>query len=176
MSLVQGESFNGPLADLTDAAGQYANPSRYSATFSVNGVDYPVSFAPDWPQDGMASMSIALPAFSPMDTWGALNVAETVDGASVSASAIVPIHVAVNAACQAPTGLAATAVSPNEVDLSWSNDGGNSPTATVECSTDGGVTFSQLPTVGGGLGAYQDTAVAPGINYVCIDDAGQVQF
>jgi hypothetical protein len=60
----------------------------------------------------------------------------------------------------APTGLGATAVSPTQVDLSWTNTSSDQDQVDVERSTDG-TNFSVIASLGGGASSYSDGGAAP---------------
>lgn len=60
----------------------------------------------------------------------------------------------------APTALAASAVSGSQIDLSWADNSGNEDGFQIERSPDG-VSFSSLTTVGANTTAYSDTSLTP---------------
>lgn len=62
----------------------------------------------------------------------------------------------------APSGLAATAVSPTRIDLAWNDNSGDESGFIVERSADGGATWSVLDSVAADVTTYADTGVAPG--------------
>jgi hypothetical protein len=66
----------------------------------------------------------------------------------------------------APSGLTATSKSkPLRVTLSWTDNSNNETGFNIERSTDGGVTWSLLATLGAGVTSYSDTSVANGNTY-----------
>nr|WSZ97371.1 fibronectin type III domain-containing protein [Streptomyces sp. NBC_00857] len=70
---------------------------------------------------------------------------------------------------QAPSGLSASAVSANEVDLAWSDNSGVDTGYTetgfrIERSTDG-TTFRQVATAGADATTYTDTGLTAGTTY-----------
>jgi len=71
---------------------------------------------------------------------------------------------------QSPTGLAATAVSSSQINLSWtapSNNGGSAITGyDIERSTDNGNTWSTIvPNTGSAATTYNDTGLSPSTSY-----------
>jgi galactose oxidase-like protein/fibronectin type III domain protein/Kelch motif protein len=59
----------------------------------------------------------------------------------------------------APTNLIALAISPSQVDLSWTDNSNNETGFKIERSTDG-TTFTQVATVGANVTTYSDTGLA----------------
>ncbi|HEV7301788.1 MAG TPA: fibronectin type III domain-containing protein [Tepidisphaeraceae bacterium] len=84
---------------------------------------------------------------------------------SNAASATTPPSAAVAPA--APTDLSATATSPTQVDLAWTDNAGDEGGYRVERSTDGGATFTALAGMPLAVNAtiYSDTTVAAGTPY-----------
>jgi hypothetical protein len=66
----------------------------------------------------------------------------------------------------APSNLIATAVSSSEIDLSWSDNSNNETEFKIERSTDLGITFNQIATVGADVTTYPDTGLTPLTTYV----------
>ena len=64
----------------------------------------------------------------------------------------------------APTALTATALSPTQVKLSWTDNATNETGYKIERSTDG-TTFSQIATVGTNVTTFTDTTAAGGTAY-----------
>jgi titin len=60
----------------------------------------------------------------------------------------------------APSGLAATAASATQINLSWTNNATNQTGFKVERSPDG-VTFTQIGTTPGAAATYSDSSLAP---------------
>jgi hypothetical protein len=67
----------------------------------------------------------------------------------------------------APSGLTATSKSKPSlrVDLTWVDNSNNETGFNIERSTDGGVTWSLLATVGAGVTSYSDSSVTKGNTY-----------
>jgi K319L-like, PKD domain/Fibronectin type III domain len=65
----------------------------------------------------------------------------------------------------APSNLTATAVSSSEIDLSWTDNSDNETEFKIERSTDAGVTFTEIATVGADVTTYPDTGLAPSTTY-----------
>jgi hypothetical protein len=61
----------------------------------------------------------------------------------------------------APTDLNAAAVSSSEIDLSWTDNSDNETEFKIERSTDAGVTFTEIATVGATVTMYADTGLTP---------------
>jgi hypothetical protein len=61
----------------------------------------------------------------------------------------------------APSNLTATAVSSSEIDLSWTDNSNNETEFKIERSTDAGVTFTQIATVGANVTTYRDIGLTP---------------
>ncbi len=64
----------------------------------------------------------------------------------------------------APTGLSATAVACDQIDLSWTDNSDNEDGFKIERSEDG-VNFDQIDTVGADITSYSDTTVAESTTY-----------
>jgi autotransporter-associated beta strand protein len=64
----------------------------------------------------------------------------------------------------APSGLIATAISTNQINLKWIESSTNEDGFNLERSTDGG-NYSSLAIVGAGITNYSDTGLAPGSTY-----------
>jgi hypothetical protein len=65
----------------------------------------------------------------------------------------------------APSNLIATAVSSSEIDLSWTDNSDNETEFKIERSTDAGITFTEIATVGANVTTYPDTGLAPLTTY-----------
>jgi Fibronectin type III domain. len=65
----------------------------------------------------------------------------------------------------APSNLIATAVSSSEIDLSWTDNSDNETEFKIERSTDAGVTFTEIATVGADVTTYPDTGLTPLTTY-----------
>jgi hypothetical protein len=65
----------------------------------------------------------------------------------------------------APSNLVATAVSSSEIDLSWTDNSDNETEFQIERSTDGGLTFTQIATVGPSVTTYFDTGLTAATMY-----------
>jgi hypothetical protein len=61
----------------------------------------------------------------------------------------------------APSNLSATAVSSGEIDLSWTDNSDNETKFKIERSSDLGMTFTQIATVGANVTSYADTGITP---------------
>ena len=66
-----------------------------------------------------------------------------------------------------PTGLTATAVSPYEIDLAWTNTDNSQTALLLERSLDGGATWSALQTLAPNAAAYPDQNLTPATTYMC---------
>ena len=64
----------------------------------------------------------------------------------------------------APTNLSATAVSPSQIDLAWTDNSTNEDGFQVEQSTDG-TNFTRVATVGPNINAYSNTGLQPATLY-----------
>lgn len=64
----------------------------------------------------------------------------------------------------APTGLSATVIACDQIDLAWTDNANNETLFKIERGTDG-VNFSQIATVGADVTAYSDTSVAESTTY-----------
>ena len=78
-----------------------------------------------------------------------------VDTYSISRDASTP---------NAPTNLTATALSPSQIDLAWTDNSTNEDGFQVEQSTDG-VNFTRVATVGPNINAYSNTGLQPATLY-----------
>ena len=65
----------------------------------------------------------------------------------------------------APTALTATAVSPTQIDLTWSDNATNETAYTIERCTEGCTTFTQIAQVGANVTAYSNTGLTAGATY-----------
>jgi hypothetical protein len=65
----------------------------------------------------------------------------------------------------APTNLAATAASLNQIDLSWSDNSTGETGFKIERSTDAGIIFTEIGTVGANVTTYADTGLTPATPY-----------
>ena len=66
----------------------------------------------------------------------------------------------------APSGLAATATSAFQVNITWTDNSDNESGFEIERSTTGsGGTYSLLATVGSGITSYNDVTVSPTTEY-----------
>ena len=65
----------------------------------------------------------------------------------------------------APSGLAAAAVSPTQVDLDWTDNSDDEDRFSVERSPGGANTWAEIATVGADAVGYSDRSVAPGTAY-----------
>ncbi|MGK7313465.1 MAG: fibronectin type III domain-containing protein [Candidatus Longimicrobiales bacterium M2_2A_002] len=66
----------------------------------------------------------------------------------------------------APSGLAATAQSAGQVDLTWTDNSGVETGFRIERSTDGGSSFTVLDGVGSDVATYSDLSTVEGTEYV----------
>src|SRR5213079_1921338 len=64
-----------------------------------------------------------------------------------------------------PTSLSATAVSSTQVNLGWTDNASNETNYLVQRSTDGGVTWTNLATLGANATSYSDTTVSASSSY-----------
>jgi hypothetical protein len=60
----------------------------------------------------------------------------------------------------APSNLSATAVSGSTVNLSWTDNSSNETGFTIQRSTNGGTSWTQIATVGAGVTSYSDATVS----------------
>ncbi|MCI0355070.1 MAG: choice-of-anchor D domain-containing protein, partial [Acidobacteria bacterium] len=81
-----------------------------------------------------------------------------------SLARMVRIGAASGSAPSAPTGLSATAVSGNQINLAWTDHSGNEEGFLIERSLDG-VSFVELAEVPPDLTAYSDLGLAGGTQY-----------
>ena len=65
----------------------------------------------------------------------------------------------------APSGLAATAVSVSQINLSWTRNSMNETGFKIERKTGAGGTYSQIATVGAGVVTYNDTGLTTNTTY-----------
>jgi hypothetical protein len=65
----------------------------------------------------------------------------------------------------APSGLAATAVSSSQINLSWTDNSNNETGFRIERKTGSGGTYSQIATVGAGVTSYNNTGLSAGTTY-----------
>jgi hypothetical protein len=75
----------------------------------------------------------------------------------------------------APSGLTATATIGTQINLAWTDNSSDELTFKIERSTDGGIGFNTLATVGAGVQAYFDEGLAAGMTYtyrVCATNGG----
>jgi hypothetical protein len=56
-------------------------------------------------------------------------------------------------------------VSSSEIDLSWTDNSDNETEFKIERSTDAGITFTEIATVGANVTTYPDTGLAPSTTY-----------
>src|SRR5207237_3246233 len=61
----------------------------------------------------------------------------------------------------APTNLAATAASSSQINLSWTDNSNNETGFKIERSTNAGVTFTQIATVGANVTTYPNIGLTP---------------
>ncbi len=80
---------------------------------------------------------------------------------SNTASAATQATPAVNA----PTGLAATAVSTSQINLAWTDNSSNETGFTIQRDTNSSFTAPQTFTVGSGVTSYQSTGLAAATTY-----------
>jgi hypothetical protein len=74
---------------------------------------------------------------------------------SNNASAILPVIPA------APSNLSANTISSNEIDLFWADNSDNETEFKIERSTDAGITFTEIATVGANATAFPDAGLSP---------------
>jgi titin len=65
----------------------------------------------------------------------------------------------------APSGLAVTAVSNTQINLTWTDNSGNEDGFKIERKLTSGVTFSQIATVGAGITSYSSTGLSATTSY-----------
>ncbi len=65
----------------------------------------------------------------------------------------------------APSGLGAAAVSPNQVDLDWTDNSDDEDRFSIERRPAGGGTWAEIATAGADADSYSDRSVAPGTSY-----------
>jgi fibronectin type 3 domain-containing protein len=61
----------------------------------------------------------------------------------------------------APSNLSANTVSSNEIDLFWSDNSNNETEFKIERSTDAGITFTEIATVGPDVTTFADVGLSP---------------
>jgi hypothetical protein len=61
----------------------------------------------------------------------------------------------------APSNLSANTVSSSEIDLFWADNSNNETEFKIERSTDAGITFTEIATVGANVTAFPDTGLSP---------------
>jgi subtilisin family serine protease len=91
------------------------------------------------------------------------NVAYT--GGGGSNRAVIGSGVAVSPAA-APAGLAATAVSSGQINLTWQDTNGNESQSRIERKIGAGGTFAQIATPAANVLAFSDMGLSPGTTYV----------
>jgi alpha-tubulin suppressor-like RCC1 family protein len=64
-----------------------------------------------------------------------------------------------------PAGLVATAVSTNQINLSWMDNSTNEDSFAIERAPDIGGQWAQIATVGANVANYSDTGLSPGTRY-----------
>jgi fibronectin type 3 domain-containing protein len=74
---------------------------------------------------------------------------------SNTASATLPVIPA------APSNLSANTISSNEIDLFWADNSDNETEFKIERSTDAGITFTEIATVGANATAFPDAGLSP---------------
>ncbi|HET6251483.1 MAG TPA: NPCBM/NEW2 domain-containing protein [Tepidisphaeraceae bacterium] len=88
----------------------------------------------------------------------------------ISSSAQAPV---------APSGLTGLAISPTQVNLSWTNNAPNATGFVIDRSTDG-VNFTQIGTTAAGITSFTDTAAAAGTTntyeVAAVNSAGNSPF
>ncbi len=89
-------------------------------------------------------------------------------GSGLSGAARITVIVPPNP----PVRLTAQAVSPGEIDLSWTNVDNSQTGLMLEHSTDNGVTFSPLQTLAPNVTGYADQGLTPATTYVYRLQAG----
>ncbi len=65
----------------------------------------------------------------------------------------------------APSGLAATAVSSSQINLSWTDNATNETGFKIERKTGAGGTYAEIATVGAGITTYSDTGLTEETTY-----------
>jgi hypothetical protein len=91
------------------------------------------------------------------DTNGSSGSAGSMNWFQLVSTSVAPVPAA-------PSGLAATAISTSQINLSWVNNANNQTGFEIDRSTDG-VNFSPLTTVGAAATTYSDNTVAAGTTY-----------
>ena len=66
----------------------------------------------------------------------------------------------------APSNLAAVAISSTQVNLSWTDNSWNESGFRILRSSDGGLTWSQIAQLGANVTTFADTHTSSGITYL----------
>jgi PKD repeat protein len=93
-------------------------------------------------------------------TYTAVLTVTDADGWSDTAS----VFITVNGPPTAPTGLAASAVSSSQIDLSWTDNSNDETGFKIESAPDG-VTWTQIATTGADVKVYSNTGLSAGTAY-----------
>jgi subtilase family serine protease len=121
--------------------------------------------------DGVLSTSDGAysPSYTTTTGWdfatgiGSVNAANLVNNWPASTSSAPP----------APTLTSATAVSPTEIDLVWTNPASSTATANLvsRCNGTNCAPATQIATLGAGVTGYQDKSVTPSTSYTYVIEA-----
>ncbi len=97
---------------------------------------------------------------------GILNAANAVNGVSIE-FVYLPLVVkpAPSAPPSAPTSLNATALSHNEIQLTWTDNANNETGFSIERSPDGSTSWGEIATVGANVSIYNNTGLTPNTTY-----------
>ena len=96
---------------------------------------------------------------------GTSSASVSFSGGGGSSRAVVGAGLAVSPAA-APAGLAATAVSASQINLTWQDPNGNEAQSRIERKTGTGGTFAQIATPAANVLASSDAGLSPNTTYV----------
>ena len=102
--------------------------------------------------------------FSPLAA-GTSSGAVTFSGAGGITRGVIGGGISVSPAT-APTGLAARAASPSQIDLTWHDANGNETQSRIERKMGAGGTFAQITTTGANVVTSSDTGLSPSTTFV----------
>ena len=131
------------------------NPNLYDGTFDVRNNWWGNASGPsiDGPGSGDGVSGATLQVNGSVETWVLVS-----GGGELYSPWLTAVYSSTPTLPSAPTGLAATLVSSNQINLSWTDTAaGNENGFIIQRSTDG-VNFTQIATTGAGVTAYADTA------------------